>query len=325
VIGLLAVAFLTVLVVGSVLLGQSFDGVGLGLSRAAELLERVVRNGQGEDRVALIDLTGPILGSGAGENDEDVAGWIVRQLRQAREDERVKGVLLWVDSPGGGLTASDLIYNEVNQLRAAGKPVVAYVSGLAASGGYYVIAPADAIIISPTGLTGSFGVILNRFNFKGLMKKVGVQAEPLMSTEMKDIGSPFRDLTESERSYFVGITKHFHQRFVEIIANGRTLERERVESLANGKLYTAEEAKAFGLVDEIAYFDVALDKIRDLSGAREAAAIRYGSPNPIKQLLGIRSVRGLAREAAIEAVQGLQYEAAAPAIELRYRDSEPSE
>lgn len=240
-----------------------------------QLREKTLLPGDRKRRVAVVSVRGVIDGVGGPLVGEGVAHQVSKRLRAACEDATVAAVVLAIDSPGGGLTASDVIYNEVLKLRAADKKVIAAVGDMAASGGYYVIAPADRIFVQPTGMVGSFGVIMEHFEVSELMKKIGVKVEPVKSTERKDIGSPFRAMTPEEKRFFEKILQSYHNRFVDIIAKGRKLERAKVAALATGEVYTAQEAQANGLADAIGYFDEALAYAREAAAAPKAQVFQY--------------------------------------------------
>ncbi|MHC4871580.1 MAG: signal peptide peptidase SppA [Planctomycetota bacterium] len=253
-----------------------------------QLTEKVVRKGS-KQKILVVDLNGIIIGSGSHVSSSGTIEPLIKQLRYAADTSYIKAVVLQVSSGGGGLTASDILYHEIQNIQEKGKKVIAVIGDMAASGAYYTIAPADYIVISPTGMTGSFGVIMNRMNFKELMKKIGIAPEPLMSTNMKDIGSPFRDLSEEEKKYFNDILKVYHKRFVKIIAEGRKISVNKVKELATGKLFTAEESVALKLADEIGYFDTALAKAEELTGLKNPAVIRYKDKYPWMKFLDMET------------------------------------
>jgi protease-4 len=285
---LLVGGFLTVMLFSIFMLAGV---VGLIISQGGQgggAIEKVLQQGDGIDspKIAIVTVSGVIEGDASPLVGEGMAHEVVSGLQAALDDDAVKAVILHVDSPGGGLTASDVIYNEVRELGNSGKPVVVYVGDMAASGGYYVSAPARHIVASPTSLVGSFGVIMEHVQLMELMSKIGVKVEPIKSTGMKDIGSPFREMTEEEHNYFESIMKHYHARFVDIIAGGRSLKKEEVEPLANGKVYTAEQALEYRLIDEIGYFDAALAKAKSLGGiSGNPTIVTYGSPPSLRDLL----------------------------------------
>ncbi len=261
-----------------------------------ELKPRVIFPGTGEaaGNIAVISVNGPIMGDGSAVEGTGAVYNLTRQLRRAAADDSVKAVLLQIDSPGGGLTASDLIHRELLALREKGKKLVVWVGDLAASGGYYLAAPADHIVLSPTGMVGSIGVIMMRFQVEELMAKLGVKPEPLKSTAMKDLGSPFRELTTEEKAFFAQLLEHFHEHFVSVVAAGRRLDPAEVRKLADGRIYTAPQAQANHLVDEIGYFDAALAKARELAGAADAGVIIYERQFRFEDLFRSRDGLGLA-------------------------------
>ncbi|MDP8229467.1 MAG: signal peptide peptidase SppA [Candidatus Electryoneaceae bacterium] len=237
------------------------------------------------DKIVVIPISGVIGGKGSYVTGDGMVHAIARKLRQATTDSSVKAVVISMNSPGGGLTASDIIYHEVQLLKEAGKSVVVAVDGLAASGGLYIAAPADYIIATPTSLIGSIGVIMNRFAVYDLMKKIGIRSEVIKSTEMKDVGSPFRMMTDREVQFFQNLLETFHNRFVSIIAEGRNLEISDVSEIANGLIYTSDEALDYKLIDGIAYFDAALEKALELAGMESAHFISYEEPMDFDRIM----------------------------------------
>ncbi len=222
--------------------------------------EEVLTGDSTTSRIAVIPLTGPIFGTGNSYYGVGAVHSACAMLKKAANDPTVSAVILHIDSPGGGLSASDIIYNEILKLKQQGKKVLVYVGQLCASGGYYVAAPSDYIVAGPTALVGSFGVIMEHVEVSGLMNKLGIVVDPLKSTESKDIGSPFRKMSAEEKEFFDHILNTYHNRFVDIISNGRGIKRSEVEKLANGKVYLAKEALNYGLIDKIGYFDDCLNE-----------------------------------------------------------------
>ena len=264
--------------------------IGMAVSKSAEfafggdfsgkLSEKVVipSKVKGADKLAIVPISGGIDGSGSHVSGEGMVLKIAKQLRQAGKDDKVRAVLIQMDSPGGGLTASDILRKEIMLLQEAGKKVVVCVGTLAASGGLYISAPADYIIAHPTSMVGSIGVIMFRFKFEELIRKLGIEYDPIKSTEMKDIGSPFRDLSENERKYFEDLIKTFNDRFISIVAEGRKLDVDKVRELANGKIYTADQALEYKLIDQIGYYDDALEKTKELANLEDPYVIKYTKP-----------------------------------------------
>ncbi len=215
--------------------------------------------------VALIHVDGTIMSGQSSAFDTGVvtSGTIIDQIKQAKEDSNVKAIIVAVNSPGGGANASDLIYQT---LKKCGKPVVVLMGDMAASGGYYLAMASDWIVANPNTLTGSIGVVSEFPNAAGLLEKVGVDFVVITSGPRKDFGSPYREMTETERAYWQGIVDESYQSFVEIVATGRHKTVEEVKPLADGRVYTGRQALEAGLVDQLGYEDDAIAKAAELGG-----------------------------------------------------------
>ncbi|MCC6557944.1 MAG: signal peptide peptidase SppA [Polyangiaceae bacterium] len=192
---------------------------------------------------------------------------LVASLRAARQSPRVRGVILHVDSPGGSALASDRIHHEVERL-AEEKPVVAYLSDVAASGGYYVAAGAHAIVAQPQTVTGSIGVITARFALGPLLERLGVSTDVVKRGARADLFSPVRRLDEAERAVIQRELDAFYATFLGVVARGRRRPVEEIEPLAGGRVWSGAEAKARGLVDELGGFERAVDELRRRLGPR---------------------------------------------------------
>lgn len=205
----------------------------------------------------------------------------IAAVKRAREDDRVKGAVLVVNSPGGLVSDSNQIYREL-ELLAEKKPVYVAMKDLAASGGYYIsmgIGPKGKIFAEPTTWTGSIGVIIPRFDMTELAGKAGVKVDPLKTGPLKDSLSPFREMTEQDLAVWGEILDDAFSRFVKIIADNReNLSEDQVRKLATGQIYTATQAKANGLVDEIGFEDEAIDALQKHVKLSKARIVTYTSP-----------------------------------------------
>lgn len=266
---------------------SSFDSSTFESTSSPLFQEKNLRKGEaGKGKIVVINLRGQIDGQGSDLEGTGMIGMICEQLKVAEEDENVKAILLQVDSPGGGLTPSDIIYNKILNVRAEGKVVVSWAGGLMTSGGYYIAAASDAIVASPTATVGSLGVILQRFQVDGFMDKLGLKADPIMAGESKDIGSPFRDMTPEERQLLQRNVDHAHDRFIGIVAKGRGMSREAVVALADGKLFSADESVQNGLVDDIGYIDDAIAMVEELVGSSDMRVVGYSKVFSFADVLG---------------------------------------
>jgi protease-4 len=244
--------------------------------------ETVIHDPKGwmcRDKVAIIDVEGMILNArssgllGSGENPTSL---FRERLDAAAEDKHVKAVVLRINSPGGAVTASDIMYQDLCRFRRdTGKPVVACMMDVAASGAYYLAMGCDRVYAHPTTVTGSIGVIMSLYNASGLFGMLGVHSEPIKSGPNKDIGNPARPMTDAERAILQGLVDHFYDQFVHVVVSGRHLPEERVRVLADGRIYSGLEAKQLGLVDELGYLDDALDAAMAMACLKDAAVVAY--------------------------------------------------
>jgi protease IV len=179
----------------------------------------------------------------------------VRQLKALEHNSQVKGILIRVDSPGGVTSPSHEIYEEIRRIRDGGMPIIVSMGSLAASGGYYVSAPATRIVANPQTLTGSIGVIMEFPVLRGMMDKIGVKVEVVKSRVHKDIGSPFRDMTDQDRELLQGVVTDAYDQFVSIVSTERKIPEDSVRAFADGRIMTGRQALAFGLVDTLGTFE----------------------------------------------------------------------
>jgi protease IV len=204
-------------------------------------------------------------------------------LQKAEKDLDVEGVILRINSPGGTVTASDIILHELLTFKARRKvPIYACITGIGTSGGYYIATAADEISAHPTAITGSIGVIVMKFNVEGLLGKIGVSEKTVKSGEKKDFMSPFRPATPEEEKILQDIINSLHRRFVEVVLArpGAPLAKPELERLADGRIFTADQAASARLIDRVGYLDdtvAAMKKKLDLNDARIVAYYRPGS------------------------------------------------
>ena len=231
------------------------------------------------NKVAIIDVEGMIMNArvsgllGSGENPVSL---FRERLDAAADDKHVKAVVLRINSPGGAVTASDIMYQEVlNFRKETGKPVVACMMDIAASGAYYIAMGCDRVYAHPTTVTGSIGVIMSLYNATGLFAKLGVSSDPIKSGPNKDIGNPGRPMTEEERAILQGLVNSFYDQFVHVVVEGRHLPEEQVRTLADGRVYSGIDAKKCGLVDEVGYLPDAIQAAKDLACIKDATIVGY--------------------------------------------------
>jgi len=242
----------------------------------AQMQEITLEDGvHGAGKIAVIPVQGVIHTAEQTEWGTSMVDDIKKALRAAAEDDEVKAVVMAVDSPGGEVTASDIIYNEVLKVRAK-KPVVVSMSSLGASGAYYLACGSDWIVANPTTFTGSIGVIIQSLNYEQLFDKVGLDALVFKSGKFKDMLSGSRPITPEEQAYVEGMVQQVYGRFLDIVANARKLPAgELRDGLADGRILTGKDAQEAGLVDQLGYIEDAYAKARELADAPDAGVFRY--------------------------------------------------
>ena len=248
-------------------------------------VEEVIQAGPRTTKIAVITVGGII--------DNQQARDVYRQLKSARDDERVKGLIIRVNSPGGTVSASDQIYNEIRKYRdKTDKPVIAFMQGVAASGGYYTSVACEKIVAEPTAITGSIGVIASYFVFQELLEgKLGIQPVIVKSGLKKDWPSSFQPPTEEQLQYLRDkLIIPAYERFVQIVADARpALTLADVRRLADGSIYGAAEALDEKLIDKIGYLDEAIKQVKELADVEEAQVVEYRKPFSLAGFLSAKS------------------------------------
>jgi protease-4 len=257
--------------------------VSIDLTPPVRPLKESTLEGTGRDKILVIELAGvlaeePIFTLEA-RPAVPLLARVREELEKAAEDDRVKAIVLRINSPGGTVTASDILYHEITHFKERRKiPVVASILDVGASGGYYVALAADQIVVHPTTVTGSIGVLMLTLNSSGLLEKIGVSANYITSGARKDMGSPFRALTAEERAIFQEFIDRLYGRFVALIVRERRIDEARVRQFADGRIYTASEALGLGLVDRIGYLEDAIALAREKAGLQQAQIVTYHRP-----------------------------------------------
>lgn len=265
----------------SLLLSGCAPHIHLDFLGEAKVQEVVLIKSPAKEKILILDVTGLIsttLNPGLFEREGDILSRIYYRLEKASEDKRVKALILRLDTPGGEVTASDILYNEILRFKEKTSiPVVGLMMGLATSGGYYVASACDYVIAHPSTITGSIGVISIFPNLQELFTKIGIKVTVIKSGKMKDSGSVFRDLTEEEKKIFQGVIDELYNRFLDVVYQKRkdSFSFEKLKKIADGRIYTASQAHRLKLIDEIGYFDSALKKALSLAMIKDAKVIAY--------------------------------------------------
>lgn len=264
----------------------------INLPRPEPLTEKVI-GGKGADKVLVMDISGVISAEERGgslslREKPNLIALIREQLDLASEDRNIRSVILRINSPGGDVTACDIINHEISDFRKKRKntPIIAELMDVAASGGYYVAVAADKIVAHPTTVTGSIGVISYNINASGLMDKIGIADQTIKSGDKKDIGTPLRHMTEDERRILQSVIDSMYERFLDVIVAGRkdlaSLDRNELKKIADGRIYTAEQALRLKLIDKVGYMDDAIAMAKESAGIKEATIVTYAPESSYK-------------------------------------------
>ena len=302
---LLSLAFNSLHLFSSMMSMSSEGGMTAGhRSTGPRLQENWLKESDGQNKIAVIPVEGVIMGKGMGRG-AGMVELLAEQFKRAAEDKHVKAVVLKVNSPGGEVLASDDIYKIIEQFQSkSGKPVVASMGSLAASGGYYVSAPCRWIVANELTITGSIGVIMHGYNFRGLMDKVGVRPEVFKSGKFKDMLSPDKreeDISAEEREMIQSMVNETFDKFKSIVADGRGAAakknsdagdsgRKLVENwaqFADGRILSGKEALNKGFVDELGNLDTAVARAEKLAKISEANLIEYQPVFELGDLFGM--------------------------------------
>lgn len=229
--------------------------------------EEVIQGTNPKEKIKVVDVDGVI-------QSNDANDFVVEELKKAKEDPQIKGVILNVNSPGGSVYASERIANEIKALKEEEKPVYTVMREMAASGGYYISAPTDRIYASNETWTGSIGVIIQSYSLQGLFEKYGIKEQNITTGKMKDAGSQGRDMSKEEKEYFQGLVDSAFDRFVKIVSEGRGISEREVRKLADGRVYDGSQALENGLVDKIGNLDSAIGDMASENNLEDPMVIR---------------------------------------------------
>jgi protease-4 len=242
-------------------------------------LQETTISGQGSDKVLLIDISGPLTTSKDSGifSEPSLPARLKEELTIAEKDDHIKAIILRINTPGGTVTSSDILYHELQEFKQKRKvPIIASIMDIGTSGGYYVAMASDYIFAHPSTITGSIGVIMLTLNGQGLLEKIGIEPMAIVSGPKKSMGSPFRAMKEEERVIFQDVIDRLYARFLTVVEEGRPhLTKAKIHQLADGRIFTADIAQAEGLIDEIGYLDDAIERAKKSAQLDEAQVVTY--------------------------------------------------
>ena len=259
--------------------------VKIPLYPSLQPLEETVLQGKGQNKILLLDISGVISekkSEGLGFTQKtSLVDRVNEELQKAEGDSSIVGAIIKINSPGGSVTATDIIYHELMKFKKkTDMKILACLTGMATSGGYYIASGADEIIAHPTAITGGIGVIAMKFNVEKLLSKIGIQGETIKSADKKDLWTPLRPSTPEETQIIQTIIDTLHERFVDVVHSGRgsRLSRGEIERLADGRIFTADQALEAKLVDRVGYLDEAVEEMKTSLDLKEAKVVTYCRP-----------------------------------------------
>lgn len=285
------------LLIGSLLLGGIFIFFLVLAVTVVNLTSSSSKFPIGE-KIAVVEVLGVITNSGT----------IIDHLQKFRHNDSVKAIVLRVDSPGGGVGPSQEIHDVVRRISAV-KPVVVSMGSAAASGGYYIAAPADLIVANAGTITGSIGVIMEFTNVQELLEKIGLRNQVIKSGEHKDIGSAVRPMTDEDRQILQDLIDDVHTQFIEAVAAGREMDADIVRQLADGRIFTGRQAQELGLVDELGGLQEAIRQAAAMAGIDGEPTVVYppGEKPRLIDYIIEQSMNSLHHALQQERMSGLQY------------------
>ncbi len=264
-------AFLLFFILGGCIHVDLFSGKGV--------LQETTISGEGSDKVLLIDISGTLTTSKDSGifSEPSLPARLKEELTKAEKDDHIKAIILRINTPGGTVTSSDILYHELQEFKEKRKvPIISSIMDMGTSGGYYVAMASDYIFARPSTITGSIGVIMLTLNGQGLLEKIGIQPTAIVSGPKKSMGSPFRAMNDEERAIFQDVIDRLYARFLTVVEKGRPkLAAAKIRQLADGRIYTADVAKTEGLIDEIGYLDDAIERAKKSAKLSEARVVSY--------------------------------------------------
>jgi len=289
---IIAAIIIAVLLVALILGFLGCVGSSLGLWSEEEVFpkkewsEKIVA-GRGEDKFVLIRIEGEISENKNSNRltSNSMVDDIVSELEQAKNDEKVKAIILKINSPGGTVTGSDILFEKIKSVRKGGKPVIALFSDTAASGAYYLASAADKIVSNPASITGSIGVIIQFPDFSGILSNYKIKFNTIKSGRLKDIGDTSKRMTAEERKILQTLVDNSYELFLERVSQGRGIAVDRLRQIADGRPLDGRQAYKLKLVDELGNLPKAIEISKELAQVSEATLVEYQSSLSWQQLL----------------------------------------
>lgn len=287
--------------------------------------EEIIEEGDMLSKIAVLSINGVIQDTGDAESFFESPLYnhraFMEQLDYVKEDDDVKAIILQVNSPGGGVVESAQIHDKIKEIqKETKKPVYVSMGSMAASGGYYVSAPADKIFASPETLTGSLGVIMQGVNYAGLAEKYGVEFTTIKSGPYKDIMSPTRPMTEEERDILQSMIDNSYEGFVKVISEGRDMSEEQVRKIADGRIYDGRQAKQLNLIDGFGYLEDVIETVRKDRKLGDATVVKYTESMSFGSFFSMGAQRIMGKDAEMAGLMKLLSQPNSPRLMYLYAE-----
>ncbi|MHC0037356.1 signal peptide peptidase SppA [Pseudoneobacillus sp. C159] len=291
-----------------------------------KFIEEVIEKGSKLKKVAVLEVDGVIQDTGGDVSSIFASpGYshrtFLEKLKHVKEDDTVKGIILRVNSPGGGVVESAEIHNKIVEIqKEAKKPVYISMGSIAASGGYYISAPAQKIFASPETLTGSLGVIMQGINYEGLAEKYGVDFVTIKSGPYKDIMSPTRQMTKEETKILQTMINNSYEGFVKVISEGRNIAPDKVKQIADGRIYDGRQAKELNLIDDFGYFDDVIETMKKDLKITDAEVVRYNDAFGFGSLFSMSAQKIMGKDVEMAGLMKMLTQPNSPRLMYLYAD-----
>lgn len=322
-LGIAAVVFFVSILMNTVSSLSSEESVMTNLFEDALFEEDIIEEGDVNSQIVVMDVEGVIEDTGEEESYFTTGAYnhrsFMERLNAIKDNDKVKGIILRVNSPGGGVVESAEIHNKLMQIKKeTKKPIYVSMGAQAASGGYYISTPADKIFASPETLTGSLGVIMQSYNFEGLAEKYGVDMVTIKSGKFKDLMNPFREVTDDEKEILQSMVTNSYDQFVKVIAEGRNMSEEEVRKIADGRVYDGRQAKENHLIDEFGYLEDVITNMKENENLKEAQVVRLADSGSLGSLFTMKMQQWIGTDDEVSTIKNLMTENQSPRMMYLY-------